>query len=58
MLISAGDDTKLFAYPANEFTKFAPHDISLAPQIPPIQLVCKTADSDRLAHLLLVQAPH
>ncbi|KAJ0458010.1 hypothetical protein HanIR_Chr15g0780291 [Helianthus annuus] len=28
MLISAGDDTKLFAYSANEFTKFAPHDIS------------------------------
>ncbi|MFS7946747.1 hypothetical protein Hanom_Chr06g00539951 [Helianthus anomalus] len=48
----------LFAYSANEFTKFAPHDICPAPQIPPIQLVCRTADSDRLAHLLLVQVSH
>ncbi|KAL8225435.1 hypothetical protein R6Q57_017992 [Mikania cordata] len=56
MLISAGDDTKLFAYSANEFTKFAPHDICPAPQRPPIQLVCRIAD--RLTYLLLVQAPH
>ncbi|CAI9115873.1 OLC1v1016884C2 [Oldenlandia corymbosa var. corymbosa] len=39
MLISAGDDTKLFAYSAKEFTKFSPHDISPAPQRLPIQLV-------------------
>ncbi|KAJ8638270.1 hypothetical protein MRB53_012537 [Persea americana] len=38
MLISAGDDTKLFAYSAKEFTKFAPHDICPAPQRVPIQL--------------------
>ncbi|XP_076946163.1 WD repeat-containing protein PCN-like [Bidens hawaiensis] len=56
MLISAGDDTKLFAYSANEFTRFAPHDICPAPQRPTIQLVCRTAD--RLTYLLLVQAPH
>nr|XP_043636645.1 WD repeat-containing protein PCN-like [Erigeron canadensis] len=56
MLISAGDDTKLFAYSANEFTKFAPHDICPAPQRPPIQLVCRAAD--KLIRLLLVQAPH
>ncbi|KAK9065678.1 hypothetical protein SSX86_015079 [Deinandra increscens subsp. villosa] len=54
MLISAGDDTKLFAYSANEFTKFAPHDICPAPQRPPIQLVCSTVDG--FTYLLLVQA--
>ncbi|GJT01612.1 U3 small nucleolar RNA-associated protein 4 [Tanacetum coccineum] len=56
MLISAGDDTKLFAYSVNEFTKFAPHDICPAPQRPSIQLVCRT--TDKLTYLLLVQAPH
>ncbi|KAJ9560351.1 hypothetical protein OSB04_005511 [Centaurea solstitialis] len=56
MLISAGDDTKLFAYSVNEFTKFAPHDICPAPQRPPIQLVSSTVD--RLTYLLLVQASH
>ncbi|KAI3760715.1 hypothetical protein L1987_51114 [Smallanthus sonchifolius] len=56
MLISAGDDTKLFAYSANEFTKFAPHDICPAPQRPLIQLVCSTVDG--FAYLLLVQALH
>ncbi|MFS7977980.1 putative transcription factor WD40-like family [Helianthus anomalus] len=54
MLISAGDDTKLFAYSANEFTKFAPHDICPAPQRPPMQLVCSTVDG--FTYLLLVQA--
>ncbi|KAI9201195.1 hypothetical protein LWI28_019972 [Acer negundo] len=39
MLISAGDDTKLFAYSVKEFTKFSPHDICPAPQRVPIQLV-------------------
>ncbi|KAK9165361.1 hypothetical protein Scep_000552 [Stephania cephalantha] len=42
MLISAGDDTKLFAYSAQEFTKFAPHDICPAPQRLPIQLAFGT----------------
>ncbi|XP_077227740.1 WD repeat-containing protein PCN-like [Tasmannia lanceolata] len=42
MLISAGDDTKLFAYSAKEFTKFSPHDICPAPQRVPIQLVNNT----------------
>ncbi|XP_076959974.1 WD repeat-containing protein PCN-like [Bidens hawaiensis] len=54
MLISAGDDTKLFAYSANEFTKFGPHDICPAPQRPPVQLVCSTVDG--FTYLLLVQA--
>ncbi|KAK9128805.1 hypothetical protein Syun_017602 [Stephania yunnanensis] len=42
MLISAGDDTKLFAYSAQEFTKFAPRDICPAPQRLPIQLAFGT----------------
>jgi U3 small nucleolar RNA-associated protein 4 len=32
MLISGGDDTKLYAYPANTFLDFYPHDICPAPQ--------------------------
>ncbi|KAK9756493.1 hypothetical protein RND81_01G101700 [Saponaria officinalis] len=32
MLLSAGDDTRMFAYSANEFTKFSPHDVCPAPQ--------------------------
>lgn len=42
MLVSGGDDAKLFAYSAREFTKFAPHDICPAPQRVPIQLVLNT----------------
>ncbi|XP_068669024.1 WD repeat-containing protein PCN-like isoform X2 [Aristolochia californica] len=42
MLISAGDDAKLYAYSAKEFTKFAPHDICPAPQRVPIHLVPNT----------------
>lgn len=56
MLISAGDDTKLFAYSAKEFTKFAPHDICPAPQRPPIQLAVNK-DLTR-THLLLIQGSH
>lgn len=39
MLISGGDDTKLFAYSAREFTQFAPHDICPAPQRVLVQMV-------------------
>eukprot|EP00257_Ricinus_communis_P019091 XP_015577976.1 WD repeat-containing protein PCN [Ricinus communis] len=53
MLISAGDDTKLFAYSAKEFTKFSPHDICPAPQRVPIQLVLNTVFNQN--SLLLVQ---
>ena len=42
MLISAADDTKLFAYSVKEFTKFSPHDICPAPQRVQIQLVQDT----------------
>lgn len=55
MLVSAGDDTKLFAYSANEFSKFSPHDICPAPQRVPIQLVL---NSDFNQTLLLVQASY
>ncbi|KAL8130963.1 hypothetical protein AgCh_007044 [Apium graveolens] len=54
MLISAGDDTKLFAYAANEFTKLSPHDICPVPQKPPMQLVLNTVFSQ--TSLLLIQA--
>ncbi|KAM7278274.1 hypothetical protein ACFE04_005408 [Oxalis oulophora] len=54
MLISAGDDTKLLAYPVNEFTKFPPHNICPAPQRVPIQLVLNTEFNKK--SLVLVQA--
>ncbi|KAL6995333.1 hypothetical protein U1Q18_005472 [Sarracenia purpurea var. burkii] len=56
MLISAGDDTKLFAYSAKEFTKFSPHDICPAPQRIPIQLVLNTVFDQ--TPLLLVQTSY
>ncbi|XP_050263816.1 WD repeat-containing protein PCN [Quercus robur] len=56
MLISAGDDTKLFAYSVNEFTNFSPHDICPAPQRVPIQLVHDTVFNKK--PLLLVQNSH
>ncbi|CAI0421608.1 unnamed protein product [Linum tenue] len=54
MLISAGDDTKLYAYSAKEFSKFSPHDICPAPQRMPIHLVLNTVFNKN--PLLLVQA--
>ncbi|KAL2529513.1 Transducin family protein/WD-40 repeat family protein [Forsythia ovata] len=56
MLISAGDDTKLFAYSAKEFTKFSPHDICPAPQRMPMQLVLNKVFNQ--TPLLLIQASH
>lgn len=56
MLISAGDDTKLFAYSVKEFTKFSPHDICPAPQRMPMQLVLKTLFNQ--TPLLLIQSAH
>jgi hypothetical protein len=38
MLISGGNDAKLFTYPANRFLSFHPHDICPAPERPFIQL--------------------
>lgn len=56
MLISAGDDTKLFAYSVKEFTKFSPHDICPAPQRVLIQLALNTVFDQ--SPLLLVQASY
>ncbi|KZV54527.1 transducin-related family protein [Dorcoceras hygrometricum] len=56
MLISAGDDTKLFAYSAMMFDKFSPHDICPAPQRMPMQLVMKTVFNQ--TPLLLIQTIH
>ncbi|KAG8633354.1 hypothetical protein MANES_18G095200v8 [Manihot esculenta] len=56
MLISAGDDTKLFAYSAKEFTKFSPYDVCPAPQRVPIQLVLSTVFNQN--SLLLVQGSY
>ncbi|KAF3514165.1 hypothetical protein F2Q69_00008116 [Brassica cretica] len=53
MLISAGDDAKLFAYSVQEFTKFHPHDICPAPQRVPMQMVHNTVFNQ--TSLLLVQ---
>lgn len=53
MLISAGDDAKLFAYSVQEFTKFSPHDICPAPQRVPMQMVHNTVFNQ--TSLLLVQ---
>ncbi|CAK9225547.1 unnamed protein product [Sphagnum troendelagicum] len=43
MLISGGNDAKLFAYPANSFLLFYPHDISPAPERPFFQLARQSA---------------
>uniref|UniRef100_A0A7N0U9R0 Uncharacterized protein n=1 Tax=Kalanchoe fedtschenkoi TaxID=63787 RepID=A0A7N0U9R0_KALFE len=56
MLISAGDDTKLFAFSANEFTNFHPHEICPAPQRPPIHLVTNTIFNQ--TSLLMAQSPY
>ncbi|KAL0711762.1 hypothetical protein Bca4012_018740 [Brassica carinata] len=53
MLISAGDDAKLFAYSVQDFTKFSPHDICPAPQRVPMQMVHKSVFNQ--TSLLLVQ---
>ncbi|KAG8390975.1 hypothetical protein BUALT_Bualt01G0139700 [Buddleja alternifolia] len=56
MLISAGDDAKLYAHSVKEFTKFSPHDICPVPQRMPMQLVLKTVFNP--SPLLLIQAAH
>lgn len=56
MLISAGDDTKLFAYSVREFTKFSPHDICPAPQRISMQLVQNSSSNQ--SPLVLVQSPN
>ncbi|XP_020571588.1 U3 small nucleolar RNA-associated protein 4 homolog [Phalaenopsis equestris] len=53
MLISGGDDTKLFAYSAREFTQYSPHDICPAPQRMLLQIVPSTVSDG--ASVLLAQ---
>lgn len=43
MLISGGNDTKLFTYSANGFLSFYPHDVCPAPERPYIQLAHQAA---------------
>ncbi|WOL18945.1 U3 small nucleolar RNA-associated protein [Canna indica] len=54
MLISGGDDAKLFAYSAKEFTQFSPHDVCPAPQRPLIKLTNNTVSHE--PSLMLVQS--
>ncbi|KAL8172058.1 hypothetical protein V2J09_023862 [Rumex salicifolius] len=56
MLISAGDDTKLFAYSSKEFMDYAPHDICPAPQRVSLHLVPDSIFDQN--SLLLVQTPN
>ncbi|CAM6083883.1 unnamed protein product [Calypogeia fissa] len=44
MLISGGNDSKLFTYPANAFLAFHPHDICPAPQHPHVQLTSEVGN--------------
>ncbi|XP_058725108.1 WD repeat-containing protein PCN-like [Vicia villosa] len=56
MLISAGDDTKLYAYAVKEFTGFKPHCICPVPQRTPIQVALNTSFNQ--APMLLLQSSH
>ncbi|KAI0500598.1 hypothetical protein KFK09_018812 [Dendrobium nobile] len=53
MLISGGDDSKLFAYSAREFTHYSPHDICPAPQRVLVQMASRTVADG--ASMLLAQ---
>ncbi|ERN18592.1 U3 small nucleolar RNA-associated protein 4 homolog isoform X1 [Amborella trichopoda] len=55
MLISGGDDTKLYAYPVSRFFKYNPHDICPAPQRLSIHLVLSSCVDG--AAVILVQYP-
>ncbi|CAI8606221.1 unnamed protein product [Vicia faba] len=56
MLISAGDDTKLYAYAVKEFTGFKPHCICPLPQRTPIQVALNTSFNQ--SPMLLLQSSH
>lgn len=56
MLISAGDDTKLYAYPVKEFTNFKAHCICPVPQRTPIQVALNTSFNQ--SPMLLLQSSH
>ncbi|KAH7423687.1 hypothetical protein KP509_12G068700 [Ceratopteris richardii] len=54
MLVSGGNDAKLFTYPANAFLAFHAHDICFAPQRTPISLALRV----NLQHGLIMMAQH
>lgn len=54
MLVSGGNDAKLFTYPANAFLAFHPHDVCPAPQRTPVSL----ALSSKLQKGLIMMAQH
>lgn len=54
MLVSGGNDAKLFTYPANAFLAFHPHDVCSAPQRTPIQVASKS----RVHNGLIMMAQH
>ncbi|XP_024356552.1 WD repeat-containing protein PCN isoform X2 [Physcomitrium patens] len=56
MLISGGNDAKLFTYPANGFLSFYPHDVCPCPERPFIQLVQQSAINGDI--LLMAQHPN
>ncbi|CAK8569434.1 unnamed protein product [Lathyrus sativus] len=56
MLISAGDDTKLYAYAVKEFTGFKPHCICPVPQRTPLQVALNTSFNQ--SPMLLLQSSH
>lgn len=56
MLISAGDDTKLVAYPAQQFTEYDPHHMCPIPQRTPIQVALNTSFNQ--LPMLLLQSSH
>lgn len=55
MLISGGDDTKLYAYFAKDITKFDPHDICPAPQRLPVYLMSNILEKG--TSTILVECP-
>lgn len=54
MLVSGGNDAKLFTYPANAFLAFHPHDVCSAPQRTPVSL----ALSSKLQKGIIMMAQH
>ncbi|KAI5056426.1 hypothetical protein GOP47_0028244 [Adiantum capillus-veneris] len=56
MLVSGGNDAKLFTYPANAFLAFHPHDVCFAPQRTPITLALGSKSQSGL--IMMAQHEH
>lgn len=56
MLVSGGNDAKLFTYPANAFLAFHPHDVCCAPQRTPISLALNSKHHNGL--IMMAQHEH